>query len=126
MAATKNPTKNLIPISERSSAEVRAMASKGGKKSGEVRRQNKTFKEAINWLMALPVDATDDRNKALLEQYPNLTNREAVTLAMLDASKNDKDVRAAVYLRDTSGELPTQNINIEQTKPFEISIKTIE
>lgn len=116
---------NLIPLNKRTKKEQREIATMGGKKSGEVRRNNKTFKEAINWLMALPVDATDDRNKALLEQYPKLTNREAVALSMLDASKNDKDVRASVYLRDTSGELPVQSVSIEQSKPFEITIKTI-
>ena len=34
--------KNLIPNSQRSPSELKAMTSKGGKRSGEVRRQRKS------------------------------------------------------------------------------------
>ena len=42
---------NLIPISERTSNELREMTSKGGKKSGEARREKATFRKAIQWLI---------------------------------------------------------------------------
>lgn len=39
--------KNLIPNSERTPIEIKEMASKGGKRSGEVRREKKLFQQAV-------------------------------------------------------------------------------
>lgn len=49
--ANKN---NLIPNSERSPSELREMCSKGGKKSGEVRRERKVMREQMEMLLKLP------------------------------------------------------------------------
>lgn len=45
---------NLIPNNERSPSEVRENGKKGGKKSGEVRRQRKAMKEQMEMLLTLP------------------------------------------------------------------------
>ena len=60
---------NLIPISKRSSSEVRDMASKGGKKSGEIRREKASFKKALQWL----VDSNIKLKKgAIKEQFEKI------------------------------------------------------
>lgn len=41
---------NLIPFSQRSEEEQRAIRSAGGKKSGEKRREKRTLKEHVKWL----------------------------------------------------------------------------
>lgn len=41
---------NLIPLNKRTKEEQKKIASKGGKKSGEVRAEKKQFKKAIEWL----------------------------------------------------------------------------
>lgn len=46
--------KNLIPNSERTPSELREMCSKGGKKSGEVRRERKAMREQMEMLLKLP------------------------------------------------------------------------
>ena len=56
--------KNLRPFGTRSEAEEREIRSKGGKKSGEVRRERKAFKELLHI--------------ALMEKNPDLENKEEV------------------------------------------------
>ena len=47
---------NLIPFtSNQSREEAKKNGSKGGKKSGEVRRQRKAMKEQMEMLLTLPV-----------------------------------------------------------------------
>lgn len=43
-------SENLIPFSQRSEEEQRAIRSAGGKKSGEKRREKRTLKERVKWL----------------------------------------------------------------------------
>lgn len=50
---------NLIPNSERSPEELREQTRKGGIRSGEVRREKATFKNAIKWLIESDIKITD-------------------------------------------------------------------
>ncbi len=52
---------NLIPFNKRTESEQREYASKGGKKSGEVRRQRKAMKEQMNLLLSLPFNIKDSK-----------------------------------------------------------------
>ena len=80
---------NLIPISERSSEEVREMGRKGGIKSGEARREKKLFKEAIEKKLGKSIDSMID--------------------SMIDQA-NRGNVQAITFLRDTIGEKPTDKV----------------
>lgn len=118
--------KNLIPLNRRTKEEQRRIAISGGKKSGEVRRYNKTFKQALSWYLDMERPVTDKTEDALLAKFPNLTNRDAMAIAAVEAATKNKDVRAMVFVRDTIGEIPVQSVNIAQEKPFEIIIKTLD
>jgi len=98
----------------------------GGKASVEKRRKNKTFKEALEWYLDMEVNPTNKTEEELLARYPGLTNRDYVAISAVGAATQDKDVRAMVFARDTTGEIPKQTIGIEQEKPFEIKIQTLE
>lgn len=50
---------NLIPINKRTKSEQREYQSKGGKKSGEIRRQRKAMKEQMEILLSLPCNIKD-------------------------------------------------------------------
>lgn len=52
--------KNLIPNSERTPSELREIASKGGKKSGESRRRKKTMKQVMDMLLGMPANTPQD------------------------------------------------------------------
>ena len=116
---------NLVPFNRRTKEEQRRIASMGGKKSVEVRRRNKTFKEALEWYLDMTVQPSTKNEEELLKRYPTLTNRDYVAISAVEGATKDKDVRAMVFARDTVGEMPKQNISVEQEKPFEINIKTL-
>lgn len=82
---------NLIPMSQRSPSEVRAMAANGGRKSGESRRARKTLKEELLLLLS-----EGDTQKT-------------VSVALLKKAM-DGDTKAFEVLRDTIGEKPVDKV----------------
>mgnify|MGYP006864440722 CR=1 FL=1 len=97
---------NLIPGAHTLTVEE---ASKGGKRSGEVRRQKKTFRELMELYGSMPDPEAPDR-----------TNDEAVVVNQYKLAKSDKpgSTQAATYIRDTKGEKPhdvveTPNIEVK-------------
>lgn len=92
--------KNLRPFGTRSEAEEREIRSKGGKKSGEVRRERKAFKELLHI--------------ALMEKNPDLdmTNAEAIVAGIIAAAAAG-DTKAFVAIRDTLGEKPVETVKTE-------------
>lgn len=84
---------NLIPMNERSESEVRALGRKGGIASGEARRRKKTLKEELIALL----ETNDNNNK--------------ISLALLQKALNG-DIQAFVTIRDTIGEKPKEEIEV--------------
>ena len=91
--------KNLIPNSERTSAEIKEMTSKGGKRSGEVRREKKLFQQAV--LAAL--EAKGESGDSVLV--------DMIAAQVKKALKGD--TRAFEVLRDTSGEKPAEKVEAQ-------------
>ena len=84
---------NLRPVS--STSEARERGAKGGKASGEARRERKKLKEEL--LVLLSEGNTQER----------------VCVALVEKAQNG-DVRAFETLRDTVGENPRDNDTIEK------------
>lgn len=80
--------KNLIPNSERSPSEVRENGRKGGKKSGEVRREQKTYRDMAKAMLSATI--TDKNILNELKAYGlSETDVKAYTLlGMIKASGN--------------------------------------
>lgn len=78
----------------KSSKEARELGAKGGKKSGEVRRQLKTFKELDDEF------TTDAERKKML--------------AMLKRRAEQGNLKAFELYRDTMGMKPIDKINVSQ------------
>jgi hypothetical protein len=55
--------KNLIPFNERTESEKRKIAKKGGKKSGEVRREQKTYREMAKAMLSATI-----KDKSILDE----------------------------------------------------------
>jgi len=120
---------NLKSTKDMTEEERKEFHSKGGKASTDKRRRNKTFKEAMNWILEQQIIPETDDDRRLLEQFPDLTYLDAIAInmAMRSKSKTAKDaVKAAQFSRDTTGELPAQTVNVQQEKAFEITIKTLD
>ena len=79
---------NLIPFSERSESEAREFGSKGGKKSGEVRRKKKSMKQVMDMLLQMPAYSSADYQ--LLANVGidtnNLSNDEINNLLIVNAA----------------------------------------
>lgn len=81
---------NLRPMNTRSKSEVRKIASKGGKKSGEVRRAKKTLRESfIAMSQLLAPDGIKESYKGVFPNMPkDVTMQEIIVMAsMYRASK---------------------------------------
>ena len=80
--------KNLIPFNQRTESEKREIAKKGGKKSGEVRREQKTYREMAKAMLSATI--TDKNILNELHAYGlNETDVKAYTLlGMIKASGN--------------------------------------
>ena len=88
--------KNLIPPS---ASEARERGAKGGKASGEARREKKLFQQAV---------------LAALEAKGESGNSVLVDMIAAQVKKAMKgDTRAFEVLRDTSGEKPADKVEAE-------------
>jgi hypothetical protein len=99
---------NLRPFNERTEEEQRAIARKGGRASGEARRKKKQLKEVLEILLSMPSDdgITDD-------------NWEAICLSMLNEAKSG-NARAFEIIRDTIGQKPTEQQQMDLTAKIEV------
>ncbi len=88
--------------------EQREIRRKGGIKSGEVRRQLKTFKELLNEQLS-----EENINKKTL--------KEAITNRLLKLALNG-NLKAIEMVRDTIGEKPIERQEITNNTPVNVKI----
>lgn len=106
-------------------------SSKGGKVSAQRKRERReaaeTFKQAATWLLKRQVNKKSQNEivQILLEEFPDLNNLEAMTAAVLYKAINEGDYKAYSTLRDTTGELPAQLVNVRNEEPMTININTV-
>lgn len=88
---------NLIPWNKRTEKEQREYAKKGGKKSGEVRRQRKAMKEQMEMLLSMPLKVTDRNGNKLADMIETLgidkdiiDNQMAMIVALWQTAMNSK------------------------------------
>ena len=113
---------NLKPKdSSQSREEAKKNGRKGGIASGKARRERKALKETLEELLAMPIKdgRADDIEKIKSIagiKGKNITMQEAIMVAMLNKAAKG-DVRAAEYVRDTIGQKPDNNMNIDMKLP---------
>lgn len=112
---------NLIPLTELTEEERRAMASKAGKASVVARRRKKSMKDAMNLLLSLPVD---ESNKAKMERLgidPSAADNQMLMLISAFQQAVKGNVRAMEFIKDLTGaaamtELDKKRLKVENTK----------
>ena len=98
---------NLIPNNERSPSEVRENGRKGGKRSGEVRREKADLRKVIQtWLES---QATTDKNGNPLSGAELMA-----AVAVKEMSKGS--ARHWELLRDTAGFKPVEKVMIAEVE----------
>lgn len=102
-------TENLVSLADRTTEEQRAIASAGGKASGEARRKRKTLKEEL--LLMLSDGKT----------------QQSVTIALIEKAMAG-DTKAFEVIRDTIGEKPVDKVmiaDVEQSVIAEVEAMVI-
>lgn len=115
---------NLIPFtSNQSREEAKKNGSKGGKKSGEVRRQRKAMKEQAELLLSLPFKLTDRNGNELKEvleklgiDEENIDNQMAMIVALWKTALGNgrNQVTAVQELRDIIGEKAEKEASVQR------------
>ncbi len=110
---------NLNPV--RSEDEARKRGRAGGIASGKARREKKMMRETLDVLLSMPmkngksVDVEKIRSFAALKGK-NISVQEAILIAQVQKAMKG-DTRAAEYVRDTMGEKPTDNVDMNVNVP---------
>lgn len=100
---------NIENLRTPSTEEARKIGSKGGKASGEARKQRKTFKDVFTSLLECDVskDALEPLQGVIKSEYGDrITADQAMALAQIVKAVNG-DTKAFEVIRDTIGEKPT-------------------
>ena len=119
----KDNSENLIPLNKRTKEQQREIASMGGKKSQQVRREKRLLKDTIE--MLLNNKPTPEMINECAEKFGfNPKDLQEVITGGLISRAMSGDPRAYEVLRDTAGQKPVErveNTNINKT-PFEIKL----
>lgn len=112
---------DLIPQSERTKAEQKAIARKGGIASGKARREKKLMRETLDVLLTMPLktgkfaDVDEIRSFAAFKGK-NISVQEAILIAQVQKAMKG-DTRAAEYVRDTIGQKPVDSVAMNMNLP---------
>ena len=102
---------NLIPASDLSPEERAANGRKGGIASGVSKRKAKSMREAARIILSAPLTDDPDTAAALETMGLEPDQQGAILLAAARKSKYG-DIEAARFVRDTSGQAPTQSVEL--------------
>lgn len=96
--------------------ERKANSSKGGIKSGEVKRAKKRTKEILEIFLAMPLDKRKEADIEEIKSFKglkgkNITVNEAIQLRQVQRALNG-DLSSAMYIRDSIGDKPSENVNV--------------
>ena len=104
--------------------EYRENGRKGGIASGKAKREKRRAKEILDIFLSMPLKK---RKTAEIEDIrafeelkgKNITVNEAIQLKQVQKALNG-DLASATYIRDTVGEKPSDNVNVnaEVNNPF--------
>lgn len=107
--AESNGMDNLVSFADRSAEEVREIAARGGRKSGETRRKRKTAKEIARTI--LQTDLSAEQIEEVLDGAKDLIGDDASAYAVMIAKMVQEGLRGNVQaftaVRDTAGDKPT-------------------
>lgn len=90
------------PFNERTAEELRQITSKGGKNSGEARREKRALRDTLQELLSLDYDVDGMK----------MDGSEATSIALIKQAIAG-NVKAFEVIRDTIGEKPTDKVYVE-------------
>lgn len=106
---------NLIPNSQRSPSEVRANSSKGGIKSGQVRRQKKTVAEYLKKWADSEVGEKEKKALQALGLGEEATNRTLLVIPLIKKASSG-DTKAMQMVLELLGEDKKKELEIKKLR----------
>jgi len=107
--------KNLIPFNQLTEEAQRELARKGAARSAEVKRARRTGREIAQAILA--ANMTPEQIEDVLSGAKALLGDDTTAYAVMTAKMvqcaNMGDVKAAIYMRDTAGDKPEDNMTID-------------
>ena len=91
---------------------------KGGKKSAEKRQERKKMAETLNIIMKMPLKKGDSKNLEKIKAFSelnglNLTVQDALMILLTNKALKG-DLKAILAVRDTLGDAPKQQVQLEE------------
>ena len=107
-----NP-ENLVPNEARTPSQRRENARKAGRASGRKRREMREMRETLRAMLDMPLRPGGVTTAQTMDgmEGKNMTVAQAVALAQLRKAM-DGDTRAAEFVRDTSGQRPSDRVEL--------------
>jgi hypothetical protein len=118
---------NLIPQNKRTKSEQREIARLGGMVSGEMRRQRKSMREAMQigmFELELPENEKNKLKSAGVKNEKDMDNQMAATIAMIKKAK-EGDVQAYNAICAMLGEKPADKMELSGGLQHEITIRYV-
>lgn len=101
---------NLIPFDQRTENEQREIRSKGGKASGQSRREKKLFKDLFKEMLD---DTETDLDGEIMVTRKAVVKKAVKYLTDPNIDLDAKDyVRVMEFIRDTIGEKPSDKVDL--------------
>lgn len=130
---------NLIPIeqvnSRRSREEHSEDSRKGGKKSGEVRRQRKAMKEQMDLLLSLPFNLKDSKKNDVVDSLEflgidkeNIDNQMAIVISLWKTAMNSsssQQINAVREIRDITRDNKENATDLNSVKEVLVKIREV-
>lgn len=111
----------IIPANKRTPEELKEMGRKGGIASGEARRQKAAMRETLRTLLAMPLNKKKCYDIDEIETFAQFNGKtvdvETAILIKQVQRALKGDLPSAEFIRDTSGQKPTNDVNIEGALP---------
>ena len=111
---------DLIPFNKRTEAERKEISRRAGKRSGEVRRQQKTFREIGETLCRIRMQKGKAPDLEKIKEVAdlagaNMTIKECMLVQQI-LKALEGDTKAFETVRDTIGEKPSEKVEVEATE----------
>lgn len=99
---------------------------RGGIASGEAKRKKKAMRERLEILLDLPMKSGKGADIETIKNYAalkgkNITVQDAMMIAQIQKALKG-DTNAAVFVRDTAGQNPTQKIEADLDMDLNITV----
>lgn len=97
------------------------IARKGGIASGKAKREKKALKDAFETVLNMRLSDGDAMDLEEIQSFAavrgqNITVQEAIAIKMVQNALMG-DIRAAEFVRDSSGQRPDESMKLEMTVP---------